>query len=297
MIKVTFLGTSDAVPSKDRNHTAILLKYNSEEILVDCGEGTQRQFRKAGLNPMGLTRILISHWHGDHILGIPGLLQTLVLNGYDKTLFIYGPKGTKKFMGELLKTFVFVNKLDIKVEEVEGKFLETKEFYIEARKLYHSTYCNAYNFVEKDRLRINKEKLLKHKILEGPHLQKLKEGKDLVYEGKKYKAKDLTYTEKGRKISVVLDTNFNKNIFSIVKDADLLICESSFGSELTERAKEYNHLTSEQAAMFAKKGNVKTLFLTHISQRYEKHLDLILKEAKKIFKNSFIAKDLESVDV
>ena len=97
-MKLTFLGTADAFPTAKRNHSAILFSYNGENILVDCGEGTQRQFRKAGMSPTKTTRLLISHWHGDHVLGIPGLLQTLAFQGYKKTLYIYGPKATKKFM-------------------------------------------------------------------------------------------------------------------------------------------------------------------------------------------------------
>ena len=128
MIKITFLGTSDSIPSAERNHTAILLTYYGENILVDCGEGTQRQFRKAGLNPCRITRILITHWHADHILGIPGLLKTLVLSGYNKTLFIYGPRGTKILMKALLKLFAFKGEYPIDVEEVDDKFFETKDF-------------------------------------------------------------------------------------------------------------------------------------------------------------------------
>jgi ribonuclease Z len=107
MIKLIFLGTSDAIPSKERNHTSILISYKNENILVDCGEGTQRQLRIAEINPGKITRLLITHWHGDHVLGIPGLLQTLSFNEYKQTFFIYGPKGTKEFVDEMLKSFVF----------------------------------------------------------------------------------------------------------------------------------------------------------------------------------------------
>ena len=95
-IKITFLGTGNAVPTKQRNHTAILIEFKNEHILIDCGEGTQRQFKYAEISPAKLTRLLITHWHGDHILGIPGLFQTLAMNDYQKTLFIYGPKSTKR---------------------------------------------------------------------------------------------------------------------------------------------------------------------------------------------------------
>jgi len=124
-ISVTFLGTSQAIPTATRNHTAILMHYKEENILVDCGEGTQRQFRKLKLNPCKITRILITHWHGDHVLGLPGLFQTLELNNYSKTLHIYGPKGTKKYIKEINNLFIHSGKLKIKVHEVYGKFLET----------------------------------------------------------------------------------------------------------------------------------------------------------------------------
>ena len=104
-IKLTFLGTSSAVPTKSRNHPSILLQYKEQNLLFDCGEGTQRQFRKAKLNPCKLTKIFISHWHGDHILGLPGLLQTLALNGYNNVLEIYGPLGTKQKMKNLFDFF------------------------------------------------------------------------------------------------------------------------------------------------------------------------------------------------
>ena len=299
MIKVTFLGTSDAIPSATRNHTSMLLDYNGEHILVDCGEGTQRQLRKAKINPCKITKILITHWHGDHVLGLPGLFQTLALSGYKKTLSIYGPKGTKKFIQEMLKVFVFVNKFPMKVFEIkkEGKFFETPGFYLESKKMIHGPHCNAYNFVKKGKLRIDKKKLKKSKLPHGPLLGRLKQGKNISYKGKRYLAKNFTYGETDKKISFVLDTGLNKKIIPFVKDADLLISESSFGAELERRAKEYKHLTSKQAATIAKKAKVKKLVLTHISQRYSKNPKKILGEAKKIFKNSILAKDLDVVEI
>lgn len=297
-IKITFLGTGDAIPTEKRNHTSILLNYDGENILVDCGEGTQRQFRKANLNPLKLTRILITHWHGDHVLGIPGLLQTLAFDDYGKTLKIYGPKGTKKYIDEILRTFVFSGKLKLEVKDIEkGKFLDEKDFFIEAEKMVHGCPSLAYSFVKKGKLRINKKKLKKYKIQEGKHLQTLKNGKDITYNGKKYKAKDLTYFVDEKKVSFVLDTLFNDKIIPFVKNSDLLICESTYGKELEKRAKAHNHMTSEQSANIAKKSKSKKLVLTHISQRYEKNFDKILNDSKKIFKNSFVARDLESFEV
>jgi len=296
MIKLTFLGTSDAIPSAERNHTSILLEYKNENILIDCGEGTQRQFRKAGLNPNKITKILITHWHGDHVLGLAGLLQTLSFSNYNKTLDICGPKGSKEFMKLLLRTFVFQGKYRINVEEVEGKFFENDEFYLEAEKMTHGTPCNAYSFVKKGTLRIDKEKLKKTKI-EGPILKEIKEGKDIVYQGKKYLAKNLTYGEDSKKVSFVFDTSFNENIVPFVKNSDLLVCESTFGVELEDKADEYKHLNVNHTANIAKKSKSKKLILTHISQRYSKNPKKILDAAKKIFKNSVLVKDLDEIEV
>lgn len=297
-IKLTFLGTGDAVPTAKRNHTSILLNYGEENILIDCGEGTQRQLRKAKLNPCKINRILITHWHGDHVLGIPGLLQTLALTGYNKVLNIYGPKGTKDYMKKMMIAFRFEGqKYKINVEEVSGKFFENSYFYIEAESMKHGIPTNAYNFVLKDKLRIDKDKLKKNKILPGPFLQGLKEGKDIVYKNKKYKSKNLTYIQEGKKISFVLDTANNDRILPFVKGADILVCESAFGKELKDHAKEYNHMVAEQVAKIAKKAKVGKLILTHISSRYEKDMKVILNEAKKFFKKSELIKDLDKIEI
>jgi len=297
MIGITFLGTAGQIPSARRNHSAILLTYDGENILIDCGEGTQRQFRKAKLNPCKITRLLITHWHGDHVLGIPGFLSTLALSGYNKTLYIYGPEGTKSFVRELLKIFKFTRRYQIKVKEVKGKFFDAKDFYLEAKPMEHGIPTNAYNFVKKGLIRIDKQKLKKSKLPFGPLLKKLKEGKNISYKGKKYLAKNLTYEDGDLKVSVVLDTKLNKSIVGFVKDADLLICESSFGDELKEKAREHLHLTSKQAGEIAKKAKVKKLILTHLSQRYEKNPKKILNEAKKVFKKVSLVKDLDVVEV
>ncbi|HPD82101.1 MAG TPA: ribonuclease Z [Candidatus Pacearchaeota archaeon] len=297
-IKINFLGTSAQIPTAKKNHTAILLTYEGENILVDCGEGTQRQFRIAELNPCKVTRILITHWHSDHVLGIPGFLSTLALSGYNRTLYIYGPKGTKEFMRDLLKVFNFQKKYEIIVVETDGgKFYETKDFYLESERMQHGIPTNAYSFVIKDKLRLNKKKIEKSKLPFGPLLKNLKEGNDIIYGGKKYKAKDFLYGEKGKKISLVLDTLLNEKIVPFVKNSDLLICESSFSSKNNKEAKEHLHLTAKECGEIAKKSKSQKLVLTHISQRYENNLKELLKEAKKEFKNVSIANDFDEISL
>lgn len=297
-IPICFLGTSQAIPTAKRNHTAMLLQYKDENMLVDCGEGTQRQFRKAGLNPCRLTRILITHWHGDHILGLPGLLQTLALNGYNKTLRIYGPRGTRQYAELMFRLFVFRGKIKYEIHEVEsGKVFETDDFYIEAMPMIHGAPCLAYSFVEKDKRRINKEKLKKLKLPNTRLIKELQQGRDIELHGKKISAKDITYMQKGKKISFILDTALNENAYRIAKDSDILICEATYTKKEKELAADYKHLTAEQSAQIAKKANAKKLILTHISQRYENKEKHILIEAKKIFQNASIAEDLDNIEV
>jgi ribonuclease Z len=160
--------------------------------------------------------------------------------------------------------------------------------------MIHSTICNSYFIKEKDKFKINKSKIKKlpfdHKLLKN-----FKEGKDIKFQNKIYSFKDYTEFEKGKKISFVLDTSFNKKIIPFVKDSDVLICESTFDSSLNEKAKEYFHLTIEDALKIAKKSNSKKLYLTHLSQRYEKDFKNLENYAKKTFKETFLVKDFDEI--
>ncbi len=299
-IKLIFLGTGQAIPTPKRNHTAILLSYENENLLFDCGEGTQRQMRKTKIHPCKITRLFITHWHSDHVLGIPGILQTLQLSNYNKTLYIYGPKGTKKFMKKIMSIFVKVGKIKIQVREINQPetVLETKKFKITAETMIHGTPALAYSFIEKEKLRINKQKLAKLKLPErSPLLKKLAEGKNIKIKGKIIKASSLTYKQPNKKITIILDTKENKNAYALAKNSDLLICESTYSNKEKDLAEKYKHLTSEQAANIAKKSGSKKLILTHISQRYEKNYKKLLQQAKKIFKNTTIAKDLAKIEI
>ncbi|OIO80896.1 ribonuclease Z [Candidatus Pacearchaeota archaeon CG1_02_32_132] len=296
-MEITFLGTASAVPTEKRNHSAILVSFNNENILIDCGENAQQQFRKAKLNPCKLTRILITHWHADHVLGLPGLLQTLEMSGYSKTLQIYGPKGTKENMTSIERLFGKI-RINMQVHEISGQFLNEKDFQIHAEQMPHGIITNAYSIILKDKRRLYKEKLKKLKIPNSPLLKKLQEGKDIIFNKKKIKSSQVSYLEKGKKITIILDTSFSNKAISLAKNSDILISEASFlanspnGEKL---AKEYKHLTAKQAATIAKKAKVKKLILTHISQRYSKNPELLLKEAREIFKSTILPNDLDKI--
>lgn len=302
-IKIVFLGTSQAIPTEKRNHTSIFISYKSENILVDCGEGTQRQIRKAHINPCKITKLLITHWHGDHVLGIPGLLQTLASNNYSKELKVYGPIGTERYMKEILKIFVPTHKIKIKVREVKGRFYENNEFILEAARLYHTVPVNGYSFIEKDKVKIKKDKL--EKILRKLNVNKkdyekiseLKKSKNITLGNFKLKARELTYLEKGRKISFILDTYYCNNAIKLAKNSDLAIIESTYTKKENELAKKYKHLTASLAAKITKESRAKELILTHISQRYEFQNKALLKEARKIFPKTKIAEDFMKVEM
>ena len=200
-IKLTFLGTSAQIPTLKRNHSAILLNYKKENILFDCGEGTQRQFRKAKLNPNKVTQILITHIHGDHVFGLPGLLSTLSVGERKEDLVIYSPMGSKKFLENFLDLKNVSRTFNIIIKEISrGEiFFENEDFYLEAERMEHGIYTNAYSFVVKDKIRVDKEKLKKFGIPSGKHLLPLFKGKYMDYGGKKYYFKDLAYVEKVEK--------------------------------------------------------------------------------------------------
>jgi len=299
-INLTFLGTGSSIPTARRNHPAVLLKFKGENVLVDCGEGTQRQFRKAKLNPCKVTRILISHWHGDHMLGLAGLLQTLNLNGRNGELVIYGPKGSKVKFQEMVAPYLSrrVMSYEIVVKEVSsGVVFDGGDFFIESVGVDHDCPAVAYSFVVREKVRLDKEKLKKLKIGNSPLMSELAKGKVVSIDGKKVDGKKLVYREAERKVSFVSDTRYNSEIVDFVKGADLLVSEATYSEEEAELAEKYGHLTSVDAARLAKKGKVGGLVLTHLSQRYDAVPKVILGEAAAVFKDTRVVEDLEEVEL
>ncbi|MBI2662311.1 ribonuclease Z [Candidatus Woesearchaeota archaeon] len=296
MMEITFLGTGCMQPTKTRNHSGILLSYKTENILFDCGEGIQRQMRIAGIKPAKVTRILISHWHGDHVFGLAGLLSTMGADKAEKKIYIYGPPGTKKFLGYLLKSFASKDVIDHEVKEVKaGIFFENEDFKLRAESLKHSTICVGYGFIEKDKRRIDVVRVEKLK-LKGPILGELQEGKDVIVEGKKIKSVDVTYVVPGKKISYVADTVLCEGAEKLASNVDLLISEGTHLEDIREKTEKYMHLTVKDAALLASRLGAKKLVITHISQRY-KSIAEIVDEAKMHFEESIVAEDFMKIKI
>jgi len=296
-MEITFLGTSSMIPTKERNHSAVLISYKNEGILVDCGEGVQRQLKIKGIPITKVTKILISHWHGDHVLGLPGLISTLGASDYNKKLEIYGPEGTKKRFQLMFEAFVFDRNIEMEVTEIkQGKFFENNDFYLEALELEHGITTFGFNFIEKDIRHIDIKKAKRLGIPHGPLLGKLQGNQAILLNGKKIMPEDVTYVEKGKKISIVSDTVPCNNAVKLAKDADLLICESTYVSDLEEKGESYGHMTAKQAASLANKANVKKLILTHFSARY-KDVKVLEEDAKDVFNDVKAAYDFMVVKI
>lgn len=297
MVDVIFLGTSSMVPTKERNHSSLLIRYENHGILIDAGEGTQRQMKIANIPLTRITKILITHWHGDHVFGLPGIISSLGASEYSKTLEIYGPKGTKKYCEAMFEAFVFDKRIGLKITEIkQGKFFENDDFILEAMELDHGIPTFGYSFIEKDKRRIDVKEVKKLGIPEGPLLGKLQDGKNIEFKGKKVTSEETTYIVKGKKISLIADTSPCKNCHTLAKDADLLICEATFTSKLEEKGAEYGHMTAKQAALIANKANVKKLFLNHLSARYKTPQEIV-EEAQTYFHNSKVAEDFMKIKV
>ncbi len=299
-IELTILGTSAMVPTKERNVQALFLKYDTEGILFDCGEGTQRQMNIAGINRFSITRIFISHWHGDHVAGLVGLIQTLGKNAEPVSIQLHGPKGTKEHMRHILACSVFDQRVHLTILEHTPRkptpIFEAEDFCILAAPLYHTTPTLGYAFVEKDRCRINMSALRKLGVPEGPHLQQLQKGKSITYSGKKIDVDAVTEHVPGKKIVIIPDTAPCANALELAQNADLLISEATYTNEHADRAEEHLHMTAAQAAMLANQANAKKLILTHFSQRY-KTMHAFEEEAKNYFPHVTCAYDFMHINL
>jgi ribonuclease Z len=297
-MELVFLGTGSMVPTKDRNVTAHLLEYKGEYILVDCGEGTQRQMNLAGYPRTKITKILITHWHGDHVAGLVGLIQTLSSVPEPKPVALIGPPGTKTYFGHLVRSMAFDLRVPVEIHEVSPsgvtRFFENEDYALEAAAMDHGIPCLGYSFVELDKRRMDLEACKKAGITPGPLMGKLQRGEAVVVDGKTVHPDDVSRVSEGRKITFILDTALNENCLPLAKDADILVCESTYKEDLAEKSQDHKHLTTRDACQIAANANVKKLIITHFSQRYKTTHEL-LEDAQQYFPNVEAAYDFMKV--
>lgn len=291
-MRLTFLGTACMKPSKERNPSAVFLEHEGEGLLFDCGEGTQRQFTLFGVKPTKVTRVFISHWHGDHVLGLAGLIATLGASEYTGVLHIYGPRETSKRLRSWLDAVPFDSGITVEAHDVlkGGIILETPSFTIEAQLLKHRLPCLGFVFQESERRKMNVEILTALGIPKGPLWGKLQAGGDVEWKGKKIGAVDVTSIVRGRRVAYITDTLLVDNCYALAENADILVCEAPHASDLADKAKEFMHLTAKEAGQIAHRSSVKQLILQHFSGRYA-DTSVLASDCREEFKNVMCAHD------
>ena len=300
-LDLVFLGTAASVPTKDRNLSSVALRYSGDWLLFDSPEGAQRQMMAGNVSYMKIKYIFISHFHGDHFLGMPGLLATMSMHGREEALTIFGPRGIAEYVKKAIELSMLKVNFEIRcVESRSGIILQEENYHMKAVKLKHDVPCFGYIFKEEDKIgQFSRKKALALKIPEGPLWNKLQKGIVIEHNGKKIKPDDvLDYSKgkKGKKISIIFDTLANDSYLEAVSDSDILIHEASFTKDFEARAKETKHSTAKEAAEIAKKAKCKELLLFHISSRH-KSAEEIENEAKEVFVKSRAAKDLMKIEL
>ncbi|MDD1775927.1 MAG: ribonuclease Z [Candidatus Methanomethylicus sp.] len=299
-MKITILGSAAGLPTVDRGLPAIIVEVEGELLLFDCGEGTQRQLMRAGVSLCRKMRVFITHLHGDHLFGLPGLIQTMNLMNRVHPLGIFGPPGLKKFLEETTISTMPEPVFDLTVHEVkEGEIALGRQYRVIGALAEHSVPNIAYKLIAGESSgKFNSNKAEALGIPEGPLRKDLKSGKPITLEDGRHIDPADVLGKPVRGISMVYsgDTKPCSSVIKLAEDADLLIHEATFTHDLGDRASAEGHSTAEGAAGVAKSAKVKKLLLTHISARYPDG-KVLEDEAKNIFASSEVVEDLKNYDL
>ena len=298
-MKLVFLGTSAAQPTENRGLSCICLEKDGEILMFDAGEAAQISFMKSGLGWNKKMKLFVTHMHGDHCVGILGLLQTMSMQNRTETLEIFGPNGIEEFIAANIKVLNFGLSFPILITNIrEGKVFEDKKFSIYACKASHSITAFSYLFEEKDKPgRFNLNEAKKLGIPEGELWRKLQNGNKIEISGKIIKPEQVLGEKRsGKKIGISGDTMPTKELEKFFENCDYLVFDSTFLDEEKQRAQETCHSTAKQAAIIAKSAKVKNLVLTHFSARYKDEVGH-LQEASKIHDSVIVARDLLEVEI
>ena len=308
MLTVTFLGTSAARPTVERNVSGLAIHREGETLLFECGEGTQRQMMRYGVS-FALSEIFFTHFHADHFLGVIGLIRTLGLQGRPEPLFLYGPKGAKKVLGTALT--LGVERVPFPVEIVEVKAGDTVQRATGNGKRLGYDVCAfptehgggpSIGYVIREHVRRGRfdvDKARAMGIPEGPLWGKLTKGEEIqLSDGQTVRPSDLVGAARpGRLVAFTGDTRPCAATVDAAQGADLLIHEATFGEEERDRARDTGHATAKEAAQVALAAKAKRLVLSHVSARYSISADELVREAREVFPNVSVARDGLEVDV
>jgi len=298
-MKIVYLGTSAAAPTVERSLTCICLVRENEVLMFDAGEGAQIAYLKAGLPWNKKMRIFVTHLHGDHCLGILGLLQTMSLQKRTETIEIYGPAGIEEFITANIKVLNFGLPFPVFITIVEeGNVVNEENYQVNCCEAQHGIPAYSYSFEENEKPGIfYPEKAKELGIPEGKLWQDLQNGNSIEINGKKINSSQVTGEKRsGKKIGISGDTRPTQKLQKFFKDSDYLSFDCTFSFDLIDRAIETNHSTAKEAGEFAKNANVKNLILTHFSARYSDE-SILFNEAEQIHKSVIAAKDLLEIEI
>ena len=295
-MQVVVLGTSGSTPTKSRGMPSVAIIRDGNVFLFDCGEGTQMKMMQNNINISKIKAIFISHTHGDHVIGLAGLVRTLALNNRVEPLNIYVPAGYEGYLKNLITFDKAIIKYPIIIHgALPGKVYEDDEVEVRAFSLNHTIRCYGYSFAEKSKRRFIKEKCDQLGI-NGREYSILAKRGFIIKNGKRVSIKNVTYIQHGRKIVYATDTRPCATTIRAARNADILIHEATFTEKEKRLAIERKHSTAKEAALIAKKANAKLLVLTHLSARY-RNIMPIRKEAKNFFENVVVAKDGSAFEI
>lgn len=298
-MKIIFLGTGGTYPSKERNVSSVAVQVGRDVVMFDCGEGTQRQMMHSSVSFMRIMAIMVTHLHADHFLGIPGLVQSMSLNGREEPLKIFGPQGTSETVRNMLSLGHFRSQFDVLPRDlVPGETVEFDTFNVEASEASHTVPALIYALEEHSRPgKFDLGKATELGVPPGPLFRSLQEGNTVRTDGGVVAPSQVIGEERrGRKVVYTGDTRPCESVRTLATDADVLIHDCTFGSDHSSTASEFGHSTAEQAAETAKAANVRRLVLIHFSPRYD-DLTSLETEARSVFPNTTAARDLEILDV
>lgn len=300
---LTILGFNSAIPTVNSAPTAQFLEMEERAFLIDCGEGTQVQLRKAKARFSKINHIFISHLHGDHCFGLPGLIASFRLLGRETPLHIYGPKGIKEMLETIFRITETHKGFELVYHELESKksvkIFEDSRIEVFTIPLNHRIYCNGYLFREKEKERhLNMKEIAKYPEIETCDYHNLKLGKDFILSDGYVLKNEVLTTEPSKSVSYAFcsDTRYHESILPIIENVDVLYHEATFLHELKEMADYTGHTTALEAARIARKANVGKLILGHFSNRYH-DLNVFTDEAREVFANTFLPKALEAVKI
>ena len=298
-MRLVFLGTSASQPTENRGLSCICLEREGEILMFDAGEATQMSYMKSGLGWNKKMKIFVTHLHGDHCVGILGLLQTMSMQNRTEILEIFGPSGIEEFIAANIKVLNFGLSFPVLISIIkEGKIFEDGKFSIHACKANHSVIAFSYLFEEKDKPgRFNVEKAKELRIPEGELWNKLQNGNEITVNEKIIRPNQVLGEKRpGKKIGISGDTMPTEELEKFFRECDYLVFDSTFLDEEKQRAQDTCHSTAKQAATLGKNARVKNLILTHFSARYKDEVGH-LREAKEIYNSVITAKDLLEIEI